>query len=180
MNCMRARRRLWEALFFVPVGGLSDIQNFAFFHILQMQRRRGPPPFPEEAGHRPQITWRTLSLVTLGAAKSILFSVVVRQEKGQDCECKRRWQSDRVGQIKGRWRQVVHTPFVGNPGPFVLLCLTELTSWPQIFPSVAIVLFPKELPHRPHSSPPSASCFPWKPLPGSLSVSDLHVLNAGW
>lgn len=130
MNCACARRRLWEALFFVPVGGLSDIQTFVFFHILQMQRRRGPPPFPEEAGHRPQITWRTLSLVTMGAAKSILFSVVARQEKGQDCECKRRWQSDRVGQIKSRWRQVVHTPFVGNPGPFVLLCLTELTSWP--------------------------------------------------
>ena len=50
----------------------------------------------------------------MGAVKSILFSVVARQEKGQDCECKRRWQSDRVGQIKSRWRQVVHTPFVGQ------------------------------------------------------------------
>ena len=85
-----------------PVGGLSDIQTFAFFHILQMQRRRGPPPFPEEAGHRPKIAHRTSSLVTMGAAKSSLLSVVVRHEKRQDCECKRQWQSDRVGQIKSR------------------------------------------------------------------------------
>lgn len=70
------------------VRGLGDIQTFAFFHILQMQRRGSPPPFPEVAGHRPKATQRTSFLVAMGAAKLILLSVAVHCEKGQDCACK--------------------------------------------------------------------------------------------
>ena len=141
-----------------------------------MQRRRGPPPFPEEAGHRPKITRRTSSLVTMGTVESILFSVVVHHGKGQDCEGKRQWQRGRVGQIKPRWRQVVHVPFCRNPVSFVLLCLTELTSWPQTFPSESPLFYSQRSCHIvPIPAPLSASPFPWKSFPGSLSISDPHV-----
>lgn len=91
-----------EALFFVPVGGLSDIQNFAFFIFCRCREEECLLPFLRSWSQAPNYLNNLVPGYIGGMAKSILFSVVVRQGKRARLSVRDGGRVTEVGQIKGR------------------------------------------------------------------------------
>lgn len=176
MNCVCARRRHWEALFFVLLWEDSvtfrPLPPFIFCRcreegalLRSLRRLVTGPKLPEEP--HPWLQWGQWNQFSL-----VWWCIVKKGKIARVRASGRVAELDKSSPDEDR----LFIPLCRNPVPFVLLCLTELTSWPQTFPSESPLFYPQRSCHIvPIPAPPSASPFPWKFLPGSLSISDLHV-----